>query len=111
MNPFHLDPSLAWLPGTLFGVTAGFWGAVQGVARGFGWRRLDTAAIVAYFLLFSAASVLLQFGIVALATGRPSTLWVSYLLPGAIGTVQLSVLFPVVWLGWVRRARPGPPAA
>ena len=111
MNPFHLDPSLAWLPGTLFGVTAGIWGALQGVARGFGWRRLDTAAVMASILLFTAALVMLLFGIIALATGRPSDLWLGYLLPGAIGTVQLSVLFPMVWLGWVRRVQSGTPVA
>ena len=55
--------------------------------------------------------VMLLFGIIALATGRPNTLWLGYLLPGAIGTVQLSVLFPVVWLGWVRRVQSGTPVA
>ncbi len=111
MNPFHLDPSLAWLPGTLFGVSAGLWGTMQGVARGFGWRRLDTVAVMAGILLWSAAFVMLQFGIVALTTGRPYLLWFGYLLPGAIGTVQLSALLPVVWLGWVRRVQSGTPVA
>ncbi len=111
MNPFHLDPSLVWLPGTLFGVTAGLWGALQGAARGLGWHRLDTVAVMTSILLFAAALVMLLFGIIALATGQPHSLWLGYLLPGTIGTVQLSVLFPVVWLGWVRRVQPGTPTA
>lgn len=103
MIPLALDPSLAWLPGTLLGVTAGLWGTSLGMARGFGWHRLETWTARAYWLVLSAALVMFQFGVAALVQGRPYTQWFGWLLPGALGAVQLGCLFPVVRRSWLQR--------
>ena len=103
MIPLALDPSLAWLPGTLLGVTMGLWGSSLGVARGFGWRRLEIWTAHAYWFFLSAALIMFQLGVNALAQGRPYALWFGWLLPGALGVVQLGCLFPVVRRSWLRR--------
>ncbi len=111
MNPFALDPSLSWLPGTLFGVSVGLWGSCLGVARGFGRRRIETCMAHSYWFFLSWALSMFHFGVNALAQGRPYSLWFGWLLPGALGAVQLACLFPLVRRSWSRGGTPPPVAA
>ncbi len=86
-----LAPHLSWLPGTLFGVLVGLWGALAGVLAPRG--RAKGFLMVFASVLGLAMVIMLVLGIALLVTGHPFWVWYAWLLPGAIG---IFVLPPVV---------------
>ncbi len=93
-----LDPTYAWLPGTVFGVLIGLWGAAFGMARGLGkgGPGLIAALRTIYWLLLAAAFVMLQLGVTAFASEETQPVWMGWLLPGFVGCISLGVLYPVI---------------
>ncbi len=80
------NPNLyAWIPGTVYGITAGLMGGLVGwlAPRG----RARNFILRAWFALWAIAVALLVAGLVALASGQPWGVWYGLLLPGAIGTL------------------------
>jgi hypothetical protein len=75
----------AWVPGTAYGLAAGFMAALLFwlVPPG----RARNLILRAWFALWATAVVLLLVGLVALVQGQPWGVWYSLLLPGAIGTL------------------------
>jgi hypothetical protein len=91
------DPRTAGMLGGIIGASLGILGGVIGSLCGIcvqkGWKKL----IYTLFMLAIAASiVLLITGVVALVCRQPYHVWYLFLLPGAIGTVLFSILFPVI---------------
>lgn len=89
------DPNLyAWIPGTLLGAVGGTLGAVAGTLAPRGKARGLVLGLFAAAALASFA--LLVIGLVALLIGQPYGVWYGFGLPGLLGTVLFSVLYPVV---------------
>ena len=93
MNAPWFDPNFyAWIPGTVFGVTAGLWGMSVGLLAPRGRARglvLGTA-----WLLVACSAVLLVAGLIAWHTGQPYGIWYGLALPGVIGLVVLGGNLP-----------------
>lgn len=80
------DPNhYAWIPGTVYGVSAGLMGGLVGLfvpkGRGRGF------ILKAWFTLWAVAVALLIGGLVAIVDGQPWGVWYALLLPGVIGTL------------------------
>lgn len=80
------DPNqYAWIPGTIYGVSAALMGGLVGLlvpkGRGRGF------ILKAWFTLWAVAVALLIAGLVALVNGQPWGVWFAFLLPGVVGTL------------------------
>jgi hypothetical protein len=89
------DPNLfSWIPGTLLGVVGGTLGAIAGMLAPHGKGR---ALVLGFHAGAIAVSfVLLVLGAVALLTGQPYGIWYGFGLPGLLGVVLFSALYPVI---------------
>ena len=85
------------LIGGIIGSSIGIAGAMTGCMSGLcvrkGWKGL-IYGMFGFLIALSAA--LLITGVVALAGGQPYHVWYVFALPGFIGTVVASSIFPVV---------------
>jgi len=91
------DHGAAGTIGGVIGSILGLTGALAGCSCGFcvrkGWRK----PIYTIFIFAIATGVaLLVTGIVAVFVKQPYHVWYAFLLPGLIGTVVFSSIFPVV---------------
>ena len=100
LDALVLGPHLSWLPGLLFGVLAGVWGALVGTLAPRG--RGKTFIMVFSSILGLATVVMLVLGIALLVTGHPFWAWYAWLLPGVIG---IFVLPPIVRVTRLRYAQ------
>lgn len=84
MNEPWFDPnSMAWIPGTVLGVSLGLWGSIVGTVARQGQGR--TAVLTINWVLELISLGLLVGGLVALLSGQPYGVWYGLLLPGLIG--------------------------
>lgn len=93
MNATWFDPNLyGWIPGTVFGLAAGAWGASVGLfaRRGRGRGLILGAA----WLLVACSAALLVVGVFAWQSGQPYGVWYGLGLPGVIGLVVLGGNIP-----------------
>jgi hypothetical protein len=80
-----------WIPGTVFGVLAGLYGAFTGIVAPKGKAR---SLVMGLGIFFECASVLLLIaGVVLWLQGQPYATWYGILLPGFIGTLVFSQIF------------------
>lgn len=80
------DPNhYAWIPGTVYGLAAGWMGAVVGLNAPKGKKK--GFVLKAWFTLWAVAVALIIAGVVALVNGQPWGVWYGLLLPGVIGTL------------------------
>ena len=91
MNTAWFTETVAWLPGTLLGVTCGVFGSFAGCVlsskeKSEKWRAVVTQV---YWTLITCSAVLLVLGCVALVVHQPYGVWYALLLPGVIGIVSL----------------------
>jgi uncharacterized membrane protein YqgA involved in biofilm formation len=85
--------AIGGLIGTVLGLTGVLIGCSCGICVRKGWKKF----MYSIFTLAIAASVLLlATGLVAVVIKQPYHVWYSFLLPGVIGTVIFSSLFPIV---------------
>lgn len=99
LGSLALSPQWAWLPGTLFGVLAGLWGAAMGSLAPRGRGKTFVMAFGAVLIVATAVMLLIAFAL--LFTGNPFWGWYPWLLPGAIG---LFVVFPLLRVARIRYA-------
>jgi hypothetical protein len=79
-----------WL-GTCVGICGGIVGTIGSLCICKGWKRLFYS-IYGIVILFSV--ILLGIGLAALAVKQPYHVWYCFLLPGGLGTLIFSGLFP-----------------
>lgn len=87
--------TVAWIPGTLFGVAVGILGGLIGSGK------LRRGALELWLAMTAVAALFSFIGATALILGQPYGVWYSFLLPGLIGLAALGVNLPAV----VRRVR------
>jgi hypothetical protein len=94
MEPWFDPNQYAWIPGTVFGSTAGIMGGMVGwlVPRGKGRRFILTGWIT----LWASAFALGCAGMVALLNGQPWGVWYALLLPGVIGTIVMGATLLII---------------
>lgn len=93
MNAPWFDPNLyAWIPGTVFGVSAGLWGTSVGLLARRG--RARGLVLGAAWLLVACSAALLVIALVAWRTGQPYGVWYGLGLPGLIGLIVLGSNIP-----------------
>ena len=91
------DPKTAGMLGGLIGTIIGLTGALVGCSSGICVRKNWKKPIYTIFILAIAISIaLFVTGIVAVCVKQPYHVWYSFLLPGFIGTLLFSILFPVI---------------
>jgi hypothetical protein len=99
MHEPWFDPNaMAWIPGTVFGVSMGIWGSVVGCIAPQGKAR--TTALIVTWVLELLALVMLVGGIAALSARQPYGVWYSLFLPGLIGsilTTGMIIMLPKVY--------------
>jgi len=82
------DPNrYAWIPGTVYGLAAGYMGAMVGflVPKGRGRGFI----LKAWYTLWAVALALLAVGVAAIVAGQPWGVWFALLLPGVVGTLVI----------------------
>jgi len=91
------DPKTAGTIGGLIGTALGLTGALIGCSCGMcvrkGWKR------PIYIIFISAIAIsiaLFLTGVVAVCVKQPYHVWYCFMLPGFIGTIVFSSLFPVI---------------
>ena len=83
--------------GMLIGSILGLTGALIGCSCSFCARKGWKKPIYTIFISAIAISIVLLFtGVVAVCVKQPYHVWYSFLLPGFIGTIIFSGLFPVI---------------
>ena len=96
MEPWF-DPQKAGLIGGIIGACIGGAGAIIGSTCWLfirkGWKRLVYGM---FGFVITICAGLFVTGIMALFMKQPYNVWYSFLLPGLIGTVVFSSLFPVI---------------
>jgi hypothetical protein len=86
--------ALGGLLGGVLGVLGGLWGSLAGL---FAARGRGRAGVLGFgLILWLACVALLVYGVSLLIGGRPYAEWYPWLLCGAIGTVVVGPLLPVV---------------
>ncbi len=79
--------------GTALGITGGVIGSLSGICVQKGWKKL---IYTIYALTIAVCCILSIIGVVALICKQPYHVWYPFLLSGLLGTVLLSILFPVL---------------
>ncbi len=96
MNTPWFDPSLAWIPGTAFGILGGLFGGCFGILMPLSRAEKRLVGIrtikAAYFLLLGMSAVMLLAGGLALIAKQPYDIWYGLALPGAIGLIVFGSL-------------------
>lgn len=87
IEPWFDPGRYAWVPGTVYGVTAGLMGGLAGWLASHG--RARTFVLRAWFTFWAASIGLVIAGIVALAESQPWGVWFGMLLPGAVCTAVI----------------------
>lgn len=105
------DASLAWFPGTVWGVLIGIFGGVCGVFCAC-FRRpafMAEALIYGYWILLIGSAGFLMMGMIALISGQPYGVWYGLSLPGVIGLLVLgcNIYILKTLRTIVRRSEPG----
>ena len=96
MQPWF-GPGTAGMIGGLIGTIIGLTGALVGCSCGLCVRKGYKKLMYTVFILAITVGVaLLVTGLVALCVKQPYHVWYSFLLPGFIGTLLFSILFPVI---------------
>ncbi len=91
------DPKTAGMLGGLIGTIIGLTGALVGCSSGICVRKGWKKPIYTIFILAITVGVgLLITGLVALYVKQPYHIWYCFMLPGFIGTIIFSSLFPVI---------------
>jgi len=91
------DPKTAGILGGIIGTVLGLTGALIGCSCGICVRKGWKKPVYIIFISAIAISIVLLFtGVVAVSIKQPYHVWYSFLLPGFIGTIVFSSLFPVV---------------
>jgi hypothetical protein len=92
--------TIAWLPGTLFGVVGGVFGACVGCVLPFEEKRRKWLKWVkrTYWALVFCSAGFLVLGVVALVAHQPYSVWYALALPGSIGVVTLGLGFSLLKL-------------
>ncbi|MDW8383110.1 MAG: hypothetical protein RMN51_13505 [Verrucomicrobiota bacterium] len=97
MNEPWFDPGFyGWIPGTVLGVLGGGWGSLAGVLAPRGQAKLLIMGL--WWVLMTAAVILLLAGIIAWVLSQPYGVWGSLGLPGFIGVLVLGPLWFVMCL-------------
>ncbi len=94
MNELWFEPSYSWVPGTLFGVTCGIWGASVGFLARRGQAKTLVLTITGLFL--AVASALFIAGLFAFLVGQPYPIWYGLGLAGIIGLMVIGANSPVI---------------
>jgi hypothetical protein len=101
MNTPWFDPSLAWIPGTTLGITAGLFGAIFGILMTLSRQKKRLIGItfirIAYGLIICSAIAMLVAGCIALSSGQPYGIRYGLGLAGLIGVSVLGSLYSVVF--------------
>jgi hypothetical protein len=101
MNTPWFDPSLAWIPGTTLGITAGLFGAIFGILMTL--SRLKKRLIgmnfirIAYVLIVGSAAIMLVAACIAYSSGQPYGIRYGLGLAGLVGVSVLGSLYSVVF--------------
>jgi len=91
------DPKTAGMIGGIIGTALGLTGALIGCSCGICVRKGWKKPIYTIFVLAIAISIILiATGVQAVCIKQPYHVWYSFLLPGFIGTIIFSGIFPVV---------------
>ena len=91
------EPKTAGMIGAIIGTALGLTGALIGCSCGICVRKGWKKPIYTIFISAIAINIaLLVMGVVAVYVTQPYHVWYSFLLPGFVGTIVFSSLFPVI---------------
>jgi len=95
MSDPWFDPNMyAWIPGTVYGVSAGLLGALSGTFASQGKGRRWVLGV--WWLFSGIGAVFLVAGISVFLLGQPYGIWYGLGLPGLLGLILFPSLMPVI---------------